>query len=185
MSQDQKKYCTENGMKLAWILHARLTTGFCCDGGVNVITGSGSNSIRESETSEVSEHMRQQSLAARELSGIATFIATHRPVTQVSFDKCRVGTLVRGLYEDASGAEREMAFVIGGMHEPEVYGKDLPIFYYEAPFAAEFLGKEVGEIVDVRLDNTPIEFEITHIEKPPASDLLMGTQYPIDIANAA
>lgn len=181
--QPNKKFCTNAGMTLAWTLHAQLKIGICCEGGSNAITGTGSNSIRESETSEISEFMRQQGLDALALNRVATFIANHTPVEQTKFDKCRVGTLVTGTYDDAAGIEQTYSFVIGGSDEPLAYGDDVPILFYEANFAAEFLGKEVGDVVHVRKDGVLINFEITAIAKPePVNG---PVQLPLKLVSAA
>jgi transcription elongation GreA/GreB family factor len=162
-----KNYCTGIGHAVAKAEYYLLNALLCQPAAADC----GRNTIRDSELLEFADRTAELGIKHRQLATLAEFVGCHTPVVQATTNKARVGHLVTYAYDDPSGKECELKFVLGGANEPTMW-KDITVFNYLAPFGAAFLGKEVGEEVRVTLNGSPVFGEITAIELLPVPDAL-------------
>lgn len=133
------------------------------------IPDTGRNVIRTSELQEAHDALSQLSITHKRMQALAEVLA-REPVTPTQTAQARVGNMITGVYDDEAGKEIEMSFVLGAPGEPEIYGKlehPIPILNYEGDFGKKFLGRRVGDTLEVKLQKRLVDFEITEIGIPP------------------
>ena len=157
-----QKYCSAAGHVAAKKELAQLKSKICSE----FEPDSGSNSLTDSEREERCGTEVSQAPRYIQMAALETLIMDYRPVIQKQTEKVFVGNSVSVRY-DGGG----FTFVLGGPGEPKIYSKQgIKILNYLAEFGASFLGREVGDVVNVTYEGRQINAYITAIGLPPEVD---------------
>ncbi|MDB5264583.1 MAG: hypothetical protein JWN64_154 [Parcubacteria group bacterium] len=156
---------TQPGITAMWDRHSELQQKMNGDR-IALMGDCRANSTNEAERDVLNETLRQNSLTALDVSRAAMLLADTQPLPEPrQFRRVQAGHLVRYVCVDTRDAKPEQAFVLGGEDEPDAY-PTLATYSYTAPFGKAFIGKEVGDELDVVLFGVQCRIEITGIENP-------------------
>lgn len=119
-----------------------------------------------SENAEFTAALEQRDFLSRRANDVGEEIRRARliPFESIGTDKVNVGTTIR--VREAGGAEEQTYTFLG----PWDADLERGVYSYLAPFARAFLGKKVGEVVEVASEQGARRLEVLSIERaaPPA-----------------
>lgn len=164
-------YCTTKGWTEADRLRQQYKGNICC--AENAFTGTGSNSVKDSDLGELSSRLDQEGIAAAGLNRINTFLSTHRPAPlPQQFIETTVNHAVAVLYTDADGVDKTILYVLGGEDEPQLYKKQgIAVVFYNSPLGRNLIRRTVGHQFDLKTGGETFSATITAISPLPDPDV--------------
>lgn len=166
------KSCTTPGWHAAQEQRRNHKGKICCT--ENAFTGTGSNSVKNSELDLLSSELDEEGKAAIALHRINTFLSTHRAVpAPTKFETVALGCRVDFDHPDQHGKLQKVSVVIGGEDEPEIYKKQgIIVVFYGSPLGKILVGKGVKGYFDYTKGGKTYDAEITAIGLPPEPDVV-------------
>lgn len=168
------KFCTAPGWNAAQELR-RSHRGRIC-GAENAFTGTGSNSVKDSDLDELSSRLDEEGKAGIALHRINTFLTSHRAVpTPNKFETGAVGCRIDFTHPDKHNVLQKVSVVLGGEDEPQLYKEQgILVVFYGSPLGRMLVGKRVGSYFEYTKAGKVFDAEISAIGLPPEPDIVVG-----------